>query len=130
MSLIRRFQSLVSFDGKWFIATCNLSTWASSSCVSQQLSCLLCWSSLTHFLSAPHVLCGEPMTASLFNSFITCFRATHLVHMRSEQRWRLKWKCSTATEQTQCASYLTFSPRENARHPQIETTKAISAVCE
>ena len=71
------------------------------------------------------------MTASLFNSFITCFRATHLVHMRSEQRWRLKLKCSTATEQTQCASYLTFYTKgslENVRHPQIETTKAISAV--
>ena len=63
---------------------------------------LLCWSLFTHLLSAPHVLCGggDPMTASLFNSFITCFRATHLLHMRSEQRWRLNLKCSTATEPT------------------------------
>ena len=155
---------------------------------------LLCWSSLTDFLSAPHVLCGGPMTlpfgakfdllisfefqakvskhlkvplsdsfsdhtragylnvleaiiwecffwsrlarslrptatsllinttnvtclgpsndpmwedsksiyvgvtaASPFNNFITRFRATLLVHMRSEQRWRLNLKCSTAT---------------------------------
>ena len=71
------------------------------------------------------------MTASLFNSFITCFRATHLVHMRSEQRWRLNLKCSTATEPTQCASWLTFYTKgslENARQPQVETTKAVSAV--
>ena len=52
---------------------------------------------------------------------------------RSEQRWRLKLKCPTATEPTQCASYLTFYTKgslENARHPQVETTKAISALRE
>ena len=52
---------------------------------------------------------------------------------RSEQRWRLKSKCPTATEPTQCAAYLTFYTKgsfENARHPQVETTKAISALRE
>ena len=40
MSRVRLFGSLVSFDGI-VIATYNLLTWASSSCVNQQLSCLL-----------------------------------------------------------------------------------------
>ena len=31
--------------------------------------------------------------ASPFKCFITRFRATLLVHMRSEQRWRLNLKC-------------------------------------
>ena len=46
---------------------------------------------------------------------------------RSEQRCRPKLKCPTATEPSQCASYLTFYTKdsfENARHPQVETTKA------
>ena len=100
MSRVRRFRSLVSFDSKWSIASYNLSTWASSSCVSHQFSCSLALLEFTHsFLVSPHVLSGggKPMAASPFNSFITRFYAILLVHMKSDQRWRLNLKCSTAT---------------------------------
>ena len=146
MSRVRRFGSLVSFDGKWFIATCNLFTWASSSCVSQQLFCLLALLEFTHsflvnsarvvritndfalgakfdllisfefqakvtnstrtgYLNVLEAIIWEclfevgcPMwedsrsiyigvtAASPFKCFITRFRTTLLVHMRSEQR--------------------------------------------
>ena len=73
--------------------------------------------------------------ASPFGYFFTRFRANLLVHMRSEHRWRLNLKCSTATRimrkffalellsslpceivvvlknQEQCASWLAFSTR-------------------
>ena len=38
----------------------------------------------------------EVTTASPFKYFTTRFRATPLVHMGSEQQWRLNLKCSTA----------------------------------
>ena len=57
MSRVRRFRSLVSFDGEWFIATSNLSTWASSSCVIQHLSCSLPLLEFTHSFSCQLCTC-------------------------------------------------------------------------
>ena len=46
MSRVRLFGSLVSFNG--IVATFNLLTWTSSSCVNQLLSCLLALLEFTH----------------------------------------------------------------------------------